>query len=249
MQCSQCGNPIHDNMAFCSSCGHPVHNKAATTLEQPTTQTETHPIIEKGAEAFKNYWGFVIANLKSPALTGIKTPREQFAYGYINLLLLALFFGLGGYFHLKEMLIGFFSPNIPFFETFFTLFFYGAGASLVTAGALLLVVLFFMNADIHFHDVIARFGALATVPMLMMSFYFFTAFVALPTLSVFTYLFLLAGLIAGTVITLYSFKQEAKANFDPFYGIMITFAIFALYLWITKGVLSDYLFTLFLPSF
>mgnify|MGYP001240457887 CR=1 FL=1 len=249
MQCSQCGNPIQDNVAFCSSCGHPVHNQAAATSEQPKTQTETHPLIEKGTEASKNYWDFVVENLKSPVLTGVKTPREQFSYGYINLLLLALFFGLGGYFHLKELSTGFFAPEIPFFETFFTLFFYGAGASLVAAGAILIVVLFLMNASIHFHDVIARFGALATVPMVMMAFYFFTALVALPTLSTFAYLFLLAGLIAGTVITLYSFKDEAKANFDPFYGIMITFAIFALYLWLTKSVLFEYLFTLFLPSF
>lgn len=35
---------------------------------------------------------------------------------------------------------------------------------MVTTVALLLVVLFLMNADIHFHDVIARFGALTTPP-------------------------------------------------------------------------------------
>lgn len=83
--------------------------------------------------------------------------------------------------------------------------------------------------------------------MLMMAFYFFAALVALPALSVFTYLFLLVGLLAGIVFTLYAFKEEAKAKFDPFYGVIITFAFLSLYLWLTKSILSDYLFTLFLP--
>lgn len=249
VHCSQCGNPIQNNTTVCSSCGHPVHNELAASVEQPVTQQGTHPYVEKGAEASKNYWNFIVQNLKSPASNGEKTSREQFVHGYVNLSLLAFFFGLGGYFHLKEMYTGFFAPSVPFFKTFFTLFFYGAASSLVTAGALLLVILFLMNTKIHFHDVIARFGALTTVPLLLMAFYFFSSLVGLDKLSTITYLFILVGLLTAIIITLYSFRNAAQANFDLFYGLMIVFAILGLYLWITNSVLTDYVLGLFIPKF
>lgn len=244
---------MFQNTKFCSVCGSALQEEVAAAGEQSRVQPpsqaggEPNPYVERGKDLSKNYWAFVVENLKKPSSNGEKTSGEVFANGCITLFFLALFFGLGGYFQLESINLGIFTPEVTFSKSFFTLFFYGVGSALITSGALFMVIKFLMNADIRFHDVIARFGALSTVPLALMAFYFLVSLLGLSKFAFIILLFAVVGLQMAIVVSLFSFRKTARSDFDPFFGLFIVFSVFGLYFWLTSDIFTEYFLALFIP--
>lgn len=231
---------MFQNMRFCSVCGSPLQDGVAAG-------GEANPYVEKGKDLSKSYWRFVVENLKKPSSNGEKALGESFVNGSVTLFFLALFFGLGGYFQLESIHLGIFTPKVTFSKAFFTLFFYGIGSALVTSGAMFMVIKFLMNVDLRFHDVIARFGALSTVPLGVMASYFLFSLLGLSKLAFILLLFAVTGLQMAIVVSLFSFRKSARSDFDPFYGFFIVFSLFGLYFWLTSDIFMEYFLALFIP--
>ena len=265
MNCVQCGTEIEVNDRFCIKCGKPVlEMEVAASLQQ---NTESIPLeknaqenvqqmqssasskgqsenIDKARETAKSYWNFIVENLKAPTERGLNQKGNDFLYGYINIFILSLLFGLGTYFEIKSVTGGysFLSRSVSFFETFFTVFIYVAIASLVIVGVVFGVLKKLLKVDVTFHQVLGRFGALITIPTVLSSVYFILALPGFTKIIALVSMLILSSLQIALILTFFSYRMQAKSKFDAIYGIIIAYVIFGIFIALTSDAFSKYFF-------
>ncbi|WP_280772024.1 zinc ribbon domain-containing protein [Salipaludibacillus daqingensis] len=261
MNCSKCGHELSPNDKFCMKCGHPVKTEeetAATTVDsaeqtvvvQPeqTNKQSSNEYVEKSKETAINYWNFVKANLMAPTQRGLANTNNDFIYAYINIAIYGIFFGLGTYFQARATPLSFFGGEISFGSTFFSMFFYSVASLMIGAVLVFGVSKFLLKMDqLSFHDVLARFGAIMTVPVALSGLYFLAAIPGLHTFLGFVSLLLLAGIHIALILTLFSFRDQAKATFDPIYALFIVFIGYAIFIALTADIFIQHFIGGLLP--
>lgn len=264
MKCDKCGYNVGNDDKFCMKCGNPVQpdqESAATVMDssgefeeayddsneqanQSTSSDEksnqTNEYVEKSKERAISYWGFVKENLKDPAKRGLNHKAGDYVFGYINIAVFALFFGLAAYFQSSQAMSGlsaFGMGEVSFFETFFTIFLYSIATSLVGVALIFAVLKFVMKLETPFHDVLGRFGALYTIPTVLTVGFFIIA--AIPGLYILLGLFtllLMAGMQIALILTLFTFHKSGKTSFDPIYGLFLVYVGYAIFVGLTSDI-------------
>lgn len=265
MNCFECGNELEENDKFCMKCGKQVPEMETAAALEPST--ESVPLekneqgnvqqmqssasskgqnenIDKARETAKSYWNFIVENLKEPAVRGLNQKENDFLYGYINIFILSLLFGLGTYFEMKSVtgVLGLFSSGISFFETFFTIFIYVAITSLVIVGVIFGILKILLKVDITFHQVLGRFGALITIPTALSGVFFIFALPGFTKIIVLVSMLILSSLQIALILTFFSYRTQAKSKFDAIYGIIIAYVIFGVFIALTSDTFSKYFF-------
>ncbi|WP_102272002.1 zinc ribbon domain-containing protein [Cytobacillus massiliigabonensis] len=258
MNCAGCGNELIDNDKFCMVCGKQVTEMEVAASLQPhidmsmgdgaqqkqDQNKEKNESLEKVQKTAKNYWHFVIENLKAPVQKGLSHGNQDFLYGYINIFVLSFLYALGSYFQLKSTagMFSFFASSVSFAETFFSVFIYAALASFVVVGVIFGILKWLLKVDVSFHQVLGRFGALITIPTALSVLYFILALPGLGKMTSFVSMLILSGLQIALILAFFSYRMQAKAKFDAIYGIFIAYAVFAIFIALTSGTFSKYFF-------
>jgi zinc-ribbon domain len=257
VNCVECGNEVIDNDKFCMVCGKQVTEmevaaslQAENAAEQKAAQQkqasnkEPNENLEKVRNTAKSYWQFLVENLKAPTERGLGKKENDFLYGYINIFVLSFLYALGTFFELKSAtgMFSFFSRSVSFFETFFSVFIYAALASLVVVGVIFGILKWLLKADVSFHQVLGRFGALITIPTVLSALYCLLALPGLVKITSFLSMLILSGLQIALILAFFSYRMQAKAKFDAIYGIIIAYAVFAIFIALTSGAFSKYFF-------
>jgi len=261
MNCSKCGNGINPNDKFCMKCGHPVKTEeetAATTMNsaeetivvQPKEKLrkDSNEYVEKSKDIAINYWNFVKANLIAPTQRGLENSNNDFIYAYINIVIYGLFFGLGTYFQARATPLSYFGGEISFASTFFSMFFYSVASLLIGAVFVFAVLKFFLKVNnLSFRDVVGRFGSIMTVSVALSAVYFLAGIPGLHTLLGLISLLLLAGIHIALIVTVFSYRDQAQATFDPIYALFIIFIGYGIFIALTADIFIKYFIGGFLP--
>ncbi|WP_245700995.1 DUF6574 domain-containing protein [Shouchella lonarensis] len=176
--------------------------------------------VEKSKETALNYWAFVKDILKSPSKRELNDHQHHFVFGYISIVLVSLFYGLGFYFYWKESLG--FGGETAFLKTFFESFLSVGLEALFSVVSIFLVTRFLFKApSLTFHHILGRYGALITIPVVCSIAFFLLAMIGMTSLSGILRSLTSLLLLIVTVITLLSYKDKAKAAFDPIYAVAL----------------------------
>ena len=265
MICKNCGNEMKEGEKYCTKCGLPVTAAVSGSPSLNGAKQEVSATADRGqaagsqpagqktsAEQMKktavNYWAFILENLKVPHARGMKSGPLDFVYGYMTIGIMAFLFAMGSFINLRLLSNGwggFYRYEVPFFETFFTALFYGAIGFLAIAGIMFGVLKLMMQADVRFHDVLGRFGALLTVPLALSVLFFLSSFTGVGFIQGFITFMLLCSLQAAIILAFYSFTKTASAKYDPLYGVLAMYAVFGVLI----GITADTFFRYFMFSF
>ncbi|MET3697895.1 zinc ribbon protein [Bacillus oleivorans] len=250
MKCMNCGNEVMETDKFCVQCGHQVaHDEVVTTIQSEGSLAHSFEEINTGQSFLDlakdkaiSYWGFILENLKSPAKRGISSEKADYVYGYMNIGLLSLFFGLGIYFQFKSFTddFGFFTPEISFFESFFTVFFYGSAALILSAAVMFAIVKGLYKANLSFHDVVGRFGSLISTSTALSVVFLLFSVIGIVGISSFVSTLIISIVQIAIILTLYSYRENATTLFDPLYGIIGFYVVFTILIALTSDTLSRY---------
>ena len=264
MNCKNCGNELKEGEKYCTKCGLPVMaaaggepsmganqevsasaDRGQAAAAQPAGQKTSADQVKKTA---MNYWAFIMENMKAPHARGMKSGPLDYVYGYMTIGIMAFLFAMGSFINLRLLSNGwggFYRYEVPFFETFFTALFYGAIGFLAIAGIMFGVLKLMLQADVRFHDVLGRFGALLTVPLALSVLFFLSSFTGVGFIQGFITFMLLCSLQAAIILAFYSFIKRASSKLDPLYGVLVMYAIFGVLI----GITADTFFRYFMFSF
>lgn len=256
MYCSNCGESLEKEDLFCSGCGKRVEQQevdqskieiaSAVTMEDGQEEKKhLNENVEKAKKAAKNYWGFLLENIKSPFERGINQKPNDFLFGYFNIFFLSLFFGLGTYFEMKSITGGFslLGNNIHFFKTFFSVFLYGIITSLVVVAVLFGIQKLLFKVSISFNHILARFGTLITIPTVLSVLFFIAALPGLIKIIGIIISLILISLQIAIIITFLSYRKQSKVKFDPIYGLLIAYVIMGIFVALTSDVFTKNFFS------
>ncbi|WP_096186970.1 zinc ribbon domain-containing protein [Evansella halocellulosilytica] len=277
MNCKKCGNELQEGDKFCQHCGEPVQEsdvpgqpdeetaasltygdeievseQAAEETEKSQTKQKANEYVDKTKEISLNYWTFIVENVKAPAKRGLENRANDYVFGYINIAVFALFFALGTYFQSRAAMSGLSAflggGEVSFFETFFTIFLYSAASSLIGVVFIFAVLKFIMKSEnTSFHDVLARFGALYTLPVALSLLFFLISIPGLSMVLSLVILLMVAGLQIALIVTLYSFSQQLETTFDPLYGLFLVYIGYAVFVAFTADIVVQYFLSGLLP--
>ena len=250
MKCIHCGNETAAADKFCVKCGNPLaHDEVATAIQNEGPLHNSFEEVNTGksfSDTIKNiavsYGNFILENLKTPTKRANSTEKTDFVYGYINIGLLSLFLSLGMYFQLKNFTdeFGFFSPEISFFKSFFTVFFIGIIALILSAAVMYGIVKGLYKAILSFHDVVGRFGSLISVSTVLSFVFLLFSLIGMVAISSFVSTLIISLAQVAIIITLYSMRKQATAQFDPIYGIIGFYVVFSILIALTSDTISQY---------
>jgi hypothetical protein len=241
MNCKHCGRTIAEDSNFCTYCGTQTqaHIVPPFTASQSTNENQ---YLKRGKEIGGSYLNFVLETLKAPVAMAEKSDERHFINGIITIILFSFFFPLVGYMSIQNMSFG---KYVPFSEMVFYPFLY-----FLVFFACLVAVMYFMIHKINdkgtFQSVVARFGALLLIPLLLN---IVSVLLAIVNVITFTLLLSMLGLVSVLIcisLTVYSYKNN-KSGFDVFYAVLISYiAVFVLiYIFgesFLSGLIKDSLF-------
>lgn len=265
MKCANCGHEMKASEKYCIKCGLPAFDTVSEVKKQPNAG-ETSADLDLGhveskresiggkppsgkiKETVSSYWQFIRENLNAPLARAQKSGPLDFVYGYITIGIISLLLALGGYIKISLWTSGwtdFFGYRTPFFETFFTVLFYGIIGFLAAAGIVFAVLKAMFGSNVSFHSVLGRFGSLLTVPLAISVLFFFFSFTGVDFILGFITLLFLCIIQAAIILTFYSFVTLTTSKIDSFYGIVAIYGIFAILI----GLTADTFFRYFMFSF
>jgi hypothetical protein len=263
MTCQKCDYEVKTEDKFCTNCGESLEGNegvdrslealekeetAATTaesddvveasVEESTSSKQANEYVEKTKETAANYWNFFLQSLKSPLARSVENRPSDFIFGYINIAVYALLFALSSY--LVNRSNAYISSNVSFVDYFIQPFFYLIISSLVVAALLFAVLKFVMKAEtISFHDVVARYGTLYTVIIVVTAAYFILNFTGMLQLILILDILITIGLYMAAIVALLTLRDETKVSFDPIFAVIIVFAGYAIFETLTIDLYAD----------
>ncbi|MBU9721551.1 MULTISPECIES: zinc ribbon domain-containing protein [Bacillaceae] len=270
MKCENCGRELSLSDKVCMECGNPVlkdETAAATAdvVESPPVQQQgnesalpveveadegksSNEYVEKTVEISKNYWGFILENLKAPTKRGFENTSKDFIFGYINIFLISLFLGLGMFFQIRGSLGPFGSMvGIGFWNVFPSVLLFTLAAFVVGAAVIFGALKLISKVNVSFHDIVGRFGTLITLCTLLAAAYFIISILGVTMLTGFILLLLIAGAQIAVILTLNSYQESAQGTLDPIYTIFITYAVYFIYLGLTAQMILETVISNLIP--
>ncbi|WP_054948620.1 hypothetical protein [Numidum massiliense] len=173
--------------------------------------------LEKGKQLSQNFFEFFLEMIKAPA-KGLAIKSDQYVNGYILMGIVALFYPFGMFFRQvhKEADAG------EAFVDFLINFLYFAILLVATAG-IIFGLAKLMKANVSFHDAVARFGAMLTVPVALYTLYLLFHIVGLAKVNTFIAPLASFSIVIAIALVVYSYKQEGQGGLDPLFALLIMY--------------------------
>lgn len=190
-------------------------------MQMPPNQTQT-------VKFFSQFMTFFINGLKNPTQYAKYQGGARYVFGYIILVLAALFHGLAlaMVYQIFDRALSFFSSSsYSFFSTFVVHLLIYIAILALAIGLIFVFVRNIMRINVKFNHVIGRFGTLAIVLLLCnitALLFTITGFIGLQSFA--------NGLGSAVLffiimMTFQMYTDEAKKRFEPLYGSMIIAAL------------------------
>ncbi|UTR14204.1 zinc ribbon domain-containing protein [Salipaludibacillus sp. LMS25] len=209
-----------------------------TSDEQSTSDKQPNEYVEKTKETAASYWNFFMASLKAPLARSLDKRSSDFVYGYFNIIVYALLYALSVYFVKRSQT--FLTSNVSFFDNFIQPFLYLILSSLIMVALIFAVLKFVMRAEsVSFHDVVARYGVLYTVTIVITAAYFVITLTGMIQLSLIVATLIEVGLYMAAIVTLLTLRDETKVSFDPIFAVIIVFTGYAIFKTLTIDLYGD----------
>lgn len=173
--------------------------------------------LEKGKQLSQNFFEFFLEMIKAPA-KGLAIKSDQYMNGYILMGIVALFYPFGMFF--KEVHND--AEAGEAFVDFLINFMYFAILLVATAG-IIFGLAKLMKANVSFHDAVARFGAMLTVPAALYTLYLLFHIVGLAKANMFIGPLASFSIVIAIALVVYSYKQEGQGGLDPLFALLIMY--------------------------
>lgn len=261
--CIYCGHEIKEETKFCGFCGKsqvPEENKnnveknsVNETLSNLKDQALENESVKKAVKAGKNYFTFLFDNIKNPSLSS-ETYHKY--YGYISLVLLALFtsvtIGKGIYSLLNEIGSAFRLFDFSFYNSvgasyIFRIFLYLIVSMMIVGLLSYLTTVKVLGVSYSFSEVITKLFAPMSLAVAISFFTMILVFLKLNTVKL-----VILGLIIIAVlqqVCYYAFLLDEKnyitSNKNKIYIVILNIAClsilnFCVYKIIGESIISQW---------
>ncbi len=244
MVCKHCGRTIAEDSNFCTYCGTQTQLQGVSP-NGGSQHTSKNQYLKHGKNIGASYLNFFLETLRGPVAMAEKADEKHFINGLITIILFSFIFPLGFYTILRANAP--FGKYLPFVEFVFYPFFY----FLVFFACLLAVIYLFsqrMNEQGTFQSVIARFGSLLLIPLVLNIVSVLLAMVNVITFTLFLLIFSLVSILICIPLTIYSYKKDKKSDLDVYYAVLISYIVVFILIYIfgesfMLGMVEDFDFT------
>lgn len=198
---------------------------------KPSNTITENEHVKKAVDTSQQYFRYALDVLKRPSQIGTTAGQTQFLNGIITQALFILIIPLITYVAFLAM-PSLFRPS--FFDAVLKTWFYLLIMMVCVNGAIFLTAKI-GKSSASIQDVAGRFGTLLVVPLALVVLAFVTAVIRLGDIASLALSFGMLGMLAAIVLTVYSFKKEAPEpdqGLDALYGVMITFLIMLIVLYL-----------------
>jgi len=224
--CPQCGSE-ELGAKFCMACGYQV-SQSEGNVESQLAASHAEPsngntYVDQGKNMAKSYWEFLMATVKHPTQQAQTMNGGSMVNGLITLVLYSLLIPLMIYFVIKGTFGEFMAPSFSevFFKpAFFILLFMALNTAVIYA------VSKPGNSNLHFYDVVARFGGFLVVPTLLFVLAIIFSVLQLYTMVGFAGILGVLGLFIAATLTIYSLRRQGNQGIDAIYGTFLFYIAF-----------------------
>lgn len=245
MVCPQCQKQNQEGAKFCPYCGYsyeeidvnidreklqrkeynrPIKTNITKNNDGEQMQVQTAPSQAQKESFFNHFATFFVNGLKKPTQYAKHQGGARVIFGYIILVLSALFYGLAiamVYIHFDRALSFFGGASYSFISSFFTYLLINLAVLTLAVGLIFVFVKNFMKINVDFNHIVGRFGTLAIILLLCNVLTFLFALIGLTWLQSYASGISNAVLYFIVVLTIQMYTQETKEQFEPLYGSLI----------------------------
>jgi hypothetical protein len=238
---------------FCERCGTALGNysmvnetAAAITVESHPTQTNKY--VEGAKSVSKTYVNYFKETLKNPYASSMSVTRDHFNHALITIALYAILIPLSLYFGLKsligglgEITGGLFGPeeiSLPVGDFVVKpILSYAVFIALVVSFTILALKVRKVKFDLQ--EVVARFGTILIPIVTLLVIGLLLSIIGLKYFMFFVLLGFITSVFMIPAIVITSYKGEETNSFDSIYGVLLTYTL----TFITIYIMNDILFS------